>query len=167
MTEPQAMDSWITRDARITTIDLTLTRYQKAEINEHLYNLSLNIRKHELIIEIWDETSANSYFSEMPKMLKQPIGPDKLAEGFHELNLLDNIPTHQIMIVWNDHWKRTLTHEMTHVFCAELIGAEIWEKWRKIFQDNRQLDPFEFVSIACADPAIIEQYKKTDWGKNT
>jgi len=141
--------------------DVSLEPEQIDEMFQYIKSFLPDFIIHDVYIEIWDQQDAQSYFH-WPLILKQPLGPDKPVEGFHkfEINGIGKL-WHVILLINNDNLQRTLTHELIHVICAELIGPDKWVQWRGIFHDDaRRDDPFEFVAIACAEPTIIESYQK-------
>jgi len=121
------------------------------------YDLCPVSLKHEIYIEFWSDEQFRSYFSCGKKMLEQPLGPDKLVEGFHDFsNHILTTQRHEIAIIKNSNWRITLKHEMIHVYCAEILGMELWNKYGNLFKDQRFVDPFEYVAIALSKPQISE-----------
>jgi hypothetical protein len=115
---------------------------------------------HPIYIELWRENEFREYFTKATTMLHQPIGPDKLPEGFHTFSEYNEILTHQIALIINENWKITLMHEIIHVICSEMVGVVFWKQIRDIFDDTRRsIDPFEYVAIVLSNPKIIYDLK--------
>jgi hypothetical protein len=103
------------------------------------------------------------YERHLPKILKQPLGPDKPVEGFHNCDVNDEHQiVHQLCIVANENWKRTLIHELTHAAVVEIMlvahpaGLQQYIKFLDAFREHRRNDPFEYVAIACASPELAD-----------
>lgn len=110
-------------------------------------------------IELWNEEEFRLYFKYGKTFLHQPIGQDKLCEGFHNLTEMDGVLTHQIAIIMNENWRITLKHELFHVICSNLLGVNNWNMIADIYAERRPIDPFELTAILISDQDKIKLLK--------
>ena len=124
------------------TIEFVVKRFTLAQSN------------HPIIVELWNQYDFDDYFHP-PSVLDQPLGPNKRCEGYYQFVAIEGVLTHAIAIILNPNWEITLKHELFHMICADLMGKMWWDQYGDAWMDHRSADPFEYLAIAVANPAIL------------
>ena len=103
--------------------------------------------KNAVYLEMWSEKEFRRYFKFGEKELVNPLtGKLHKQNGWYNLKRVKDVPSvfrHEIALIMNDIWKKTLFHELMHCRQAENIGV-CWRMLEDIFENKRSEDPFEF-----------------------
>lgn len=118
-------------------------------------------------IEIWNEHEFYEYFEHGYKLVMgkayvlNPLTYElKCLEGFHRLHMdNDGNKIHQIALIWNENWEKTLLHEFIHCIQSELVGWYHWIEMSRHYKNDRDLDPFELQAYFLAEQ-IYKKLKK-------
>ncbi len=103
----------------------------------------------DIYVEVWDRKSFENHF-EFCK--KNPLIYDHALDQMKPVQGLYNPKTenqyykgcyHNIAIVDDNHWMRTLCHEMIHAQQCEIMGINMWNQLGDIFVGQRKEDPIE------------------------
>jgi len=94
-----------------------------------------------IYIELWSEEDFREYFSIGNIKIINPITEVyHKPNGFHQYGITKE---HEIAIIMNNIWRKTLYHELMHCYQSEVVGKIFYDQIAELYRDDRLNDPFE------------------------